>query len=251
MRPETEILSENEIEAKPKRTFHVIPMINGNAAKFKDLIRPVGHERVLLFDIDDCLYDAENGMQADEKRRLMELFEQLKVDRKNCPAFHEAYASTSLYQELFYLHLNIEPKKFWEIFTVPRFHEYIHEDAELREFLKSIPIRKWCFTNGNRERALSILTLLGITECFEGVFCADNHDMDFIGKPKSGSYKMVVETLGIKNPANVYFFDDALGNIVAARELGWNAYRVEPGVRIIDLVKGVSEIFANRTVSER
>jgi pyrimidine 5'-nucleotidase len=248
MRPEIRTLTEDGAEKAP---LHVIPMVHSSPAKFRELVTPIGCEKVLLFDIDDCLYDAGNGMQEEERQRLMALFEELKVSSETCPSFHEAYESTSLYQELFYLHLNIEPKKFWEIFSAPRFHEYIHEDVELREFLKGVPIRKWCFTNGSRKRALSILMLLGIADCFEGVFCADEHDLDFIGKPKVDAYRIVVETLGIKSPENVHFFDDALGNIVAARNLGWNAYRVEPGMRIIDLTRRVTDMLLGRTMSER
>ncbi len=46
-------------------------------------------------------------------------------------------------------------------------------------------------------------------------------------KPDPAIYHLTQERLGVDDPASILFLDDAEGNIVAARELGWHTVQVE------------------------
>jgi putative hydrolase of the HAD superfamily len=55
--------------------------------------------------------------------------------------------------------------------------------------------------------------------------CFLSHEMGHV-KPDREAFTYAVESLGVA-PAEVYFFDDLLPNVAAAREVGMNAFQVD------------------------
>ncbi|KCZ80977.1 pyrimidine 5'-nucleotidase, partial [Anncaliia algerae PRA339] len=112
----------------------------------------------------------------------------------------------------------------------------IRKDIELKELLKKLKGRKVCLTNGNADHAKEILTKLGIINSFEVIFHCDYEEEDFIAKPDKEVFLAVQNYLGVK-PEQITFFDDLEIHIEAAKGLGWNAYKVESGITVAEILK--------------
>lgn len=218
----------------------IITMTVGNMARYRNKIKPVGEDTVLVFDIDGCLYSNKNGLVQLEEEYITEYYTRLSQG-KECPDFQTAFSSVGRYQEMFCRYLGVEPGEFSSYHSSFDFGRFLREDVELRDFLHGVGIRKWCFTNGPRHRALMILDMLGVRGCFEGVICLDEEAADFMLKPQTESYEFVTSVLGIGDVGKVHFFDDQAENVAAAREFGWNGYLIEDETRIIDVVRRVVE----------
>ena len=67
-------------------------------------------------------------------------------------------------------------------------------------------------------------SLLPVDELFSQVVDSSREGMR---KPDPAIYHLTQERLGVEDPASILFLDDAEGNIVAARDLGWYAVQVE------------------------
>ncbi|KAG1655332.1 hypothetical protein FOA52_006728 [Chlamydomonas sp. UWO 241] len=109
---------------------------------------------------------------------------------------------------------------------------HIHADPALRELLFSIDLPKYVFTNADKTHMEICLRLLGIEDCFQGVFHFENlHELaaasgddtpahpHVVCKPAHRAYELVFAKIGV--PADqVLFFDDSLRNVKAAQEVG-------------------------------
>lgn len=67
-------------------------------------------------------------------------------------------------------------------------------------------------------------SLLPVDELFSQVVDSSREGMR---KPDPAIYHLTQERLGVEDPASILFLDDAEGNIVAARDVGWYAVQVE------------------------
>lgn len=185
---------------------------------------PVGQAKVLIFDIDYCLYH-NTEMGAHE----VELVKEAYISHSGEPesTWSEHLNSFNLFREIFYHVLGIHPAVFSEKYEVPAFSEYVSADEELRMLLSSIPHRKFCFTNGLASRARAILAHLGIEDLFEAVVCADCVDTEFMCKPLKNAYAFVEQALGVESRESVWFYDDNEKNVQGAIEAGWKGFVVQ------------------------
>ncbi|MFA9563863.1 MAG: HAD family hydrolase [Acidimicrobiales bacterium] len=67
-------------------------------------------------------------------------------------------------------------------------------------------------------------SLLPVDELFSQVVDSSREGMR---KPDPAIYHLTQERLGVEDPASILFLDDAEGNIVAARDVGWHTVQVE------------------------
>lgn len=195
---------------------------------------PINDEIVLVFDIDNCLYNSKELVDHEEsniKKRFLELANGNEEDWFTC------MTSFKLYREIFHSLFKVHPSDFTQYYEIPQLHSFIQPDQELKEMLQKIKFRKFCFTNACKKRAAHILSYLGILDLFESIICADTMETEFICKPMQESYSFLEEYLGIKNKEKIYFFDDTLKNIEGAKRAGWNAIHVQD-----DIKKYISEL---------
>ncbi|KAI5148508.1 hypothetical protein ENBRE01_0369 [Enteropsectra breve] len=221
--PQTKI---NKI-VDPNSTDHkYIEMSTRNGQKAVSI--PVGSQKVLVFDIDDCLY-THPEMNTNFCTMLKEKF----LERANLPEtqWAEHNKQFGLFRELFFRKFNMHPSEFDALYELPSLNFALARDELLIEMLSKIKHRMFCFTNGSKERAKKLLKTLGIEHFFECVFCADTVDTEFISKPSLDSFTFVEKVLGIKGSKNIHFFDDSERNIDGARAAGWSAYLVKEDIK--------------------
>ncbi|KAG0434303.1 hypothetical protein DMUE_5233 [Dictyocoela muelleri] len=105
---------------------------------------------------------------------------------------------------------------------------------ELRKYLNSLNLEKWCFTNACETHAERVLKNLGLEDLFNVVVHCDYQNFIPIHKPMIDSYEFVSKVSGTND---IIFFDDMLINVENARKNGWLAYHVCKKSNIIEVVE--------------
>lgn len=95
--------------------------------------------------------------------------------------------------------------------------DYFSKDEKLLALLKQLPNRKIIFTNCREKEAIKLLQLLGIYECFDGVYGADF--LNDTCKPEIESFQSLFSAIG-ETPENTIFFEDSIKNLKTASSLG-------------------------------
>ena len=176
------------------------------------------HVTAWIFDLDNTLYRADNGIFAQIETRMTDyVMAFLKLPRE------EAYARQ---KDLYRRHGTTLSGLMREHGAAPdEYLHYVHDidlsdlgpDAPLAAAIEKLPGRRFVFTNGCRDHAARILNRLGMTHLFADVW--DIRTMDFMPKPETSAYDSVVAAGGVACQ-NAAMFDDIARNLVPARKLG-------------------------------
>ena len=101
---------------------------------------------------------------------------------------------------------------------------YFKKDEVLRNLLMSMEVDKYIFTNCHETQAAELLEILGVRDCFKGIFGAG-----FMGdhcKPEKEVFLKVFDTLGAE-ASQLTLFEDSYKNLVTAKSLGMSTVFVE------------------------
>jgi putative hydrolase of the HAD superfamily len=189
----------------------VTQQAKGGAADFR-------HVRDWIFDLDNTLYRADNGVFARIDARMTEFVARFLGK----PADEARLVQKQLYREhgttlsgLIKVH-GIDPEPYLN---------YVHDidlddlmpDAPLAAAIRRLPGRRYIFTNGCRNHAARILERLAIADLFDEVW--DIRTIGFAPKPDPKAYDNVVAHAGII-PGQAAMFEDIARNLVPAHILG-------------------------------
>jgi putative hydrolase of the HAD superfamily len=176
------------------------------------------HVKSWIFDLDNTLYCANNGIFAQIESRMTDyLAAFLKLPRDQArirqKELYRQYGTT----------LN----------GLMREHDcdaedylgFVHDidlselgpDAPLGAALAALPGQRFVFTNGCRDHAQRILDRLEMAHLFDAVW--DIRTIGFAPKPQVSAYDAVVAAGGV-NPSESAMFEDIARNLVPARALG-------------------------------
>ena len=154
------------------------------------------HVTEWIFDLDNTLYRADNGIFAQIEARMTDyVMAFLKLPRE------EAYARQ---KDLTAAHGTTLSGLMREHGAAPDdYLHYVHDidlsslgpDAALAAAIENLPGRRFVFTNGCRDHAARILNRLGMTHLFDDVW--DIRTMDFMPKPETRAYDSVVAAGGV------------------------------------------------------
>jgi putative hydrolase of the HAD superfamily len=193
--------------------------IAGSAADSQSDSRPdFRHVKNWIFDLDNTLYCADNGIFAQiESRMTAYVMAFLNLPRE------AAYARQKhLYRE-YGTTLNGLMREHGA--APDDYLHYVHDidlsglaaNAQLAAAIEKLPGRRFVFTNGCRDHAARILDRLGMTALFDQVW--DIRTMGFVPKPEPEAYRSVVAASGVACE-QAAMFDDLACNLVPARALG-------------------------------
>lgn len=93
----------------------------------------------------------------------------------------------------------------------------VPENAALRVAIAALPGRRRIFTNGSIAHAEKVLSRIGLTGLFDGVF--DIRDAGWTPKPHRATYEKFIAAHGV-DPATAAMFEDLPQNLEAAHALG-------------------------------
>jgi putative hydrolase of the HAD superfamily len=176
------------------------------------------HVKNWIFDLDNTLYCAGNGIFAQIEGRMTDyVMAFLKLPRE------EAFARQKALYRRYGTTLNGLMREHGA--AADDYLHYVHDidltglqpDAVLAGAIEKLPGRRFVFTNGCRDHAGRILDRLGMTELFEAVW--DIRTIDFRPKPEMEAYRCVVEAAGLAC-GQAALFDDLPQNLVPARAMG-------------------------------
>lgn len=172
-----------------------------------------------IFDLDDTLYPATNGMFGHISRRITQrVVDTLNVTADEARAIQKHYwktYGTSLRGLI--VHHGVDPEAFLaDVHDVP-IEDLLGPDDALRAMLLRLPGRRHIFTNSPSEYAVRVLRALAVDDLFDRVF--DIRHCNLIPKPDPHAYACVLDALGA--PAQTCLFvDDAPRNLPPARDRG-------------------------------
>lgn len=176
------------------------------------------HVTEWIFDLDNTLYRADNGIFAQIEARMTDyVMAFLKLPRE------DAYARQ---KDLYRRHGTTLSGLMREHGAAPDdYLHYVHDidlsdlgpDAALTAQIEKLPGRRFVFTNGCRDHAARILNRLRMAHLFDAVW--DIRTMGFAPKPQTAAYDSVVTAGGVL-PRESALFDDIARNLVPARAMG-------------------------------
>ena len=176
------------------------------------------HVRDWIFDLDNTLYRADNGIFAQIDGRMTQFVAQLLgMERDEARRIQKL-----LYRDhgttlagLIAVH-KIDPEPYLDFVHDIDLSE-LAPDPELAAALERLPGRRFVFTNGCRNHALRILERLKLQHLFEQVW--DIRTIGFVPKPAQAAYDAAVAA-GRIVPDQAAMFDDIARNLVVPHELG-------------------------------
>lgn len=176
------------------------------------------HVRDWIFDLDNTLYHADNGVFAQIDGRMTSFVaELLSLDRDSARAVQK-----QLYRDhgttlagLIAVH-RIDPEPYLAFVHDLDLSE-LHPDPGMNAALARLEGRRFIFTNGCRNHAARILERLDMGHLFDQIW--DIRTIGFIPKPGRPAYEAVVAEAGL-DPARAAMFDDIARNLVVPHEMG-------------------------------
>jgi putative hydrolase of the HAD superfamily len=176
------------------------------------------HVRDWIFDLDNTLYRADNGIFAQIDANMTRFVARLLGMERDAARL----VQKQLYRDhgttlagLVAVH-RIDPEPYLD---------FVHDidlsglapDPALRHALMRLPGRRFVFTNGCRNHAARILECLQLADLFDQVW--DIRTIEFVPKPDPAAYAAAVAAGNIA-PAKAAMFDDIARNLVVPHELG-------------------------------
>ncbi|WP_414643570.1 pyrimidine 5'-nucleotidase [Brevundimonas sp.] len=187
----------------------------------------LAHVEAWIFDMDDTLYPAEQGVM----RLVQERINAFMVAAVGLPTdeartlqrqFLEEYGTTLAGLMANYA---VDPRHFLdEVHDVPL--DSLEPHPELADALMALPGRKFVLTNAARSHADRVLHRLGITPCFEAVHAIE--DMDLTPKPAPSTFRRFLELHDIA-AHHAVFFEDTPRNLEPAKAMGMTTVLVGDG----------------------
>ncbi len=182
----------------------------------------------LFFDLESSLYPISNGLNAAIEARInLFMGERLGLSRDQIPQLLQTYIA-EYDTTIRGLQANFEINQ-WDylrfIYDIP-LSDYLQHDPNLRDTLRSIPSRRWIFSNADIDHINRVLTLLGIDDCFEGII--DTWSLYPYCKPQKEAYQRALDITGIHDPRECIFLDNCPKNLLTAKEGGFFTVLVSP-----------------------
>jgi putative hydrolase of the HAD superfamily len=180
--------------------------------------RQFGHVRDWIFDLDNTLYRADNGIFAQIDGRMTQFVAGLLGMERDAAR----QVQKQLYRDhgttlagLIAVH-KIDPEPYLAFVHDIDLSD-LHPDPAMARALARLPGRRFVFTNGCRNHALRILERLELVHMFDQVW--DIRTIGFVPKPAQAAYDAVVRAGGV-SPGAAAMFDDIARNLVVPHKLG-------------------------------
>lgn len=173
---------------------------------------------VWVFDMDDTLYPAEQGLLRLVQARINAyVVEAVGLEPDEARVLQRQFLDehgTTLAGLM--ANFTIDPEHFLEmVHDVPM--DGLEPNPRLAEQLKRLPGRRYVFTNGARGYAHRVLDRLAIADCFDGVFAIE--DGDLTPKPAPAAFRRMIDRFNFE-PRSAVFFEDTPRNLEPAKALG-------------------------------
>jgi len=182
--------------------------------------------RYALFDLDNTLYPANNGLWGAITERInLYMIERLRLPLAEATTLRRGYLNafgntlTGLRHDF-----GIDGVDYLNfVHDLPLDH-YLRPDPALDAMLARLPQVKVIFTNADAPHAGRVLDRLGIRRHFTHVI--DILALNYVNKPEPQAYRRALELLAA-DPAQCVYVEDTAHNLPPAHDLGMCTVLVE------------------------
>lgn len=190
------------------------------------------HVDTWLFDLDNTLYPEECGFMTLVESRMTDFVEQITgLPRLEAFALQKKYyAEHGLTLTGLIKNHGADPKDFFALHHDLSL-EALSKDPELLVALAKLPGKRFVFTNADDKHAERVLAHLGLSELFDDVFHI--HSFGYAPKPDPLGFQRMIDAHGM-DPRATAFFEDSVGNLKPAADLGMTTVLVGPRARASD-----------------
>ena len=183
--------------------------------------------RAVLFDLDNTIYPASNGLMQSIDQRIGEYVQRsLGLSEEEALRLRRHYYAefgTTL-RGLQHHHNHVEIESYLQYVHDVALDAFLQSDERLNAMLTSLKARKAIFTNSPREHAERVLEILRIAHHFERIF--DLRFFDFVAKPDPRSYARVLQELGVEGK-EAMLIEDTANNLGPAKQLGMTTILID------------------------
>lgn len=144
--------------------------------------------------------------------------EEVSVIRKT---YFETYGTTLRGLQI---HHQVDSDEYLDYVHDLPLENYISPDPQIRTIISSLPQTKWIFTNADSNHAQRVLSILGLSDCFQGII--DVRALGFLCKPELDAYRRAMAIAGAKTATECVLIDDAPRNLYPAHQLGFTTVLV-------------------------
>jgi putative hydrolase of the HAD superfamily len=174
----------------------------------------------IFFDLDDTLYPASSGLWPLIRERIGSFMsERLNIPVSDVPVlrknFFEEYGTTLRGLQV---NFSVDVADFLAYVHDVPLADFIHPDPVLQDVLRSLPARKFIFTNADVKHARRVLRILQLEQFFVGII--DITAIDPFCKPMPQSFQIALETAAETDPRRCAMIDDIPRTTRVAREQG-------------------------------
>jgi putative hydrolase of the HAD superfamily len=194
-----------------------------------------GHVTTWVFDLDNTLYPHHSNLFSQIDVKMTSYVAQLlglprDEARKIQKQFYLQYGTTlkGLMQEHSVDHLDFLEK----VHDID--YSWLDPNPALGLALKSLPGRKFIFTNGDRGHAERAAGRLGVLDQFDDIF--DIVAAELTPKPARETYNRFLSAHGVDG-SKAAMFEDLARNLVEAKAVGMSTVLILPGTFESDFVE--------------
>jgi putative hydrolase of the HAD superfamily len=180
----------------------------------------------LFFDLDDTLYASSNGLwEAIRERMNLYMAERLSIPMDQVLVLRREYFETygTTLRGLQH-HYHVDAEDYLEYVHDLPLQQYLEPAPELRRLIQSLPQKCFIFTNADADHAQRVLTVLALTDCFEGII--DVRAIDYACKPEQVAYQRALTLAGGPCAQECVMLDDSAKNLSTAYDLGITTVQV-------------------------
>lgn len=174
----------------------------------------------IFIDMDDTLYPTNSGLWGEIRSRIYQFIsDTIRVTYDEARQMSAVYVAEygTTFRGLS-AHYAIDPTKYFQVVHDIDLSKYIQPAPELEELLKSLPPKKYIFTNADAAHANRALKVMGLEDCFEGVI--DIHMLEPNCKPQQVAFEKAMAFAGVEDTAKCVFVDDLVPNARSAADMG-------------------------------
>lgn len=184
------------------------------------------HVNTWVFDMDNTLYPHHSNLFSQIDVKMTSYVEHLlKIPREEARAIQKKfYLEHGTTLKGLMIHHQIDTDDF-----LKKVHDidytWLDPNPKLSDAIKSLPGRKFIYTNGDRGHAERAALQLGILDHFHDIF--DIVAADLVPKPARAPYDKFVNLHGIDGSRGA-FFEDLSRNLAAPKALGMRTVLIIP-----------------------
>ncbi|NLE43341.1 MAG: pyrimidine 5'-nucleotidase [Chloroflexi bacterium] len=175
---------------------------------------------LIIFDLDNTLYDGDSGLLQELGRRIR-IWLQTHLNLEDAAAqalqheYHRLYGTTM--GGLIVEHPDLDIHDYLQFVHDIPVEDYLQPDQALAQMLVSLPLRKIVYTNATSEYGWRVLAALDVQTYFERVVGIE--EVELRNKIYSDAYGRMLDLVGVE-PDRCIMVEDWVSNLQAAKALG-------------------------------